>query len=471
MGNPARLIAALSALAADAAARPLPPVNLTEAALRGDLAAVRAFLEGGAELEQRTIGFASPLAAAAGRGHLSVAQLLVARGASLDPEDAVFPLLAFPITNRRLDVIEFLLGAGAPVTRCRPQLRQAVKDQHWDVVDALIAGGADPAWLSAAERAQLDAFVASEQPRSPVYRQRLAERQEREFERARVMPTAQPLSEAERASHESAAIAEVERDPALARATTDSGTPVLALAASSGARELVKRLLASGADPDAAGGSETPLARAAARSDVALVEILLDAGADPNLTGPGSVHPVVAASRAGSLGCVELLLARGARPRARDLQQALQHAGGPEEKRIVARLEALQTPAARRRRAEAAAAPAAPAAKAAPDPALTAAAAEEVTDMGDDITGQVFAATGSFENLTQVGIQISVEVRGGVYASSITKKTTVLVAGAKAGAKLEKARALGVRILTEAQFHALIKRIPITEEMERRYLR
>ncbi len=348
MGDPNRLITALSALAADAAARPLAPVSLTEAAMRGDLEAVRAFLDGGAVIEQRTVGFASPLAAAASHGHLEVVELLVARGANLDPEASAFPLLAFPIANRKLDVVDRLLKAGAPVARYRSHFRLAAKNGLWDVVDAMLGGGADPLWLTDAERAQLDAFVAREQPRSPQYRARLREEQARTLEQARVTPAARPLAAAERDRHEHEAIAELERDPSLARTVTSTATPVLALAVSSGAKELVRRMLAAGADPNAAGAGETPLSRAASRSDVALINALLDAGADPNLAGPGSPHPVVAAALAGSLACVELLLARGARPRARDLKLAIERAGGPDEKRIVAGLRARQKPVARR---------------------------------------------------------------------------------------------------------------------------
>jgi len=349
MGNPARLISALSALAADAARRPLPPVNLTEAAVRGDLEAVGAFCDAGASLEQRTIGFASPLAAAASRGHLAVVELLVARGASLDPEGSAFPLLAFPIANRRLDVVEFLLKAGAPVAKYRSNFRLAAKSRDWDVIDAMLAGGADPAWLSEDERGQLEAFVAREQPRSPEYRRRLCEQQAKEVERALVTRSGPPLSEADRASHEAAAIAEIERDPSLARATTQSATPVLALAVSSASHDLVRSLLAKGADPNAAGGGETPLARAAARSDAVLIETLLDASADPNLAGPGSAHPVIAASRSGSLACLDRLLERGARPRVRDLKLAIEQAGGPEEKRIRERLAGMPPPATQRK--------------------------------------------------------------------------------------------------------------------------
>ena len=465
MGNATRLIAALSALVTDAAARPLPAVNLTEAAVRGDVEAVRAFLDGGADIEQRTIGFASPLAAAASRGNLEVVELLINRGADLDPAGSAFPLLHFPIVHRRLDVVERLLQAGAPAARYREHVQNAARNGHWDMVDVLLAGGADPLWLDARQRAKLAAFVRDENPRSPDYRARLREQQERQFARDRVTPAPRLLPDGERERHEAAAIAEIDRDPALARAASESGTPVLALAVTAGARDLVARMLACGADPDAAGPGETPLARAAARSDTALVTTLLEAGANPAAVGPGSPHPVLAAARAGSLASVEVLLARGARPRARDLKQALEDAGGPDATRIVQCLEGRLTPAARRQRT--AAVPAPPQEDAPGTPART---KEEVTDMADTIEGKVFSSSGAFENLTQVGIQMSVEIRGGIYGASVTKKTEFLVAGATAGAKLEKARAQGVRILTEADFHALLERIPITEDMKRRFL-
>ncbi|MGQ0792715.1 MAG: NAD-dependent DNA ligase LigA [Deltaproteobacteria bacterium] len=76
---------------------------------------------------------------------------------------------------------------------------------------------------------------------------------------------------------------------------------------------------------------------------------------------------------------------------------------------------------------------------------------------GDSLKAQVLVFTGAMKSLTREEAQKLVEERGGRVASSVTGKTNFIVAGDDPGSKLDKARALGVAVLSEAEFLAMIR--------------
>ena len=71
--------------------------------------------------------------------------------------------------------------------------------------------------------------------------------------------------------------------------------------------------------------------------------------------------------------------------------------------------------------------------------------------------GKTFVLTGSLEKYTRDEASQIIESLGGKTASSVSKKTSYVLAGEEAGSKLTKAQELGVEIITEEDFEQMIK--------------
>ena len=72
------------------------------------------------------------------------------------------------------------------------------------------------------------------------------------------------------------------------------------------------------------------------------------------------------------------------------------------------------------------------------------------------LAGKTFVFTGGLDRFTRDEAQRAVEAAGARVASSVSKKTSYVVMGRDPGSKLDQARTLGVTILTEQEFAALI---------------
>lgn len=83
--------------------------------------------------------------------------------------------------------------------------------------------------------------------------------------------------------------------------------------------------------------------------------------------------------------------------------------------------------------------------------------AETESVCGGVFAGESVVLTGSLSKYKRSDAQKLIEAAGGVCQSAVTAKTTLVLAGADAGGKLEKARKLGVRIIDETEFEALLK--------------
>ena len=75
----------------------------------------------------------------------------------------------------------------------------------------------------------------------------------------------------------------------------------------------------------------------------------------------------------------------------------------------------------------------------------------------DKLSGKTFVLTGTLQNMTRDEASAIIKSHGGKTSSSVSKKTSYVLAGENAGSKLDKALDLGVIILTEDDFLEMIK--------------
>ena len=77
--------------------------------------------------------------------------------------------------------------------------------------------------------------------------------------------------------------------------------------------------------------------------------------------------------------------------------------------------------------------------------------------LDDRFAGMTFVLTGTLERFDRKTAEAEIQRRGGKASGSVSKKTTYVVAGEAAGSKLKKAQELGIPVLTEEEFQALLQ--------------
>ena len=81
---------------------------------------------------------------------------------------------------------------------------------------------------------------------------------------------------------------------------------------------------------------------------------------------------------------------------------------------------------------------------------------EDAKKVGDTFAGQKVVLTGTLTSFKRQEASSIIENLGGEIMSSVSKLTTLVIAGEDAGSKLQKAKALGVKIIDENEFKLMI---------------
>ncbi len=81
----------------------------------------------------------------------------------------------------------------------------------------------------------------------------------------------------------------------------------------------------------------------------------------------------------------------------------------------------------------------------------------ELKAQGGKFEGCVFVLTGTLPTLKRSEAEAIIEQNGGKTSSSVSKKTTYVLAGEEAGSKLTKAQSLGIKIISEEEFFGMIR--------------
>jgi DNA ligase (NAD+) len=74
-----------------------------------------------------------------------------------------------------------------------------------------------------------------------------------------------------------------------------------------------------------------------------------------------------------------------------------------------------------------------------------------------EIKGKTFVITGTFTKFSRSELKKIIEKNGGKCSSQVSSKTSVLLAGEKAGSKLQKAQVLNIQVFNEQKICTILE--------------
>ena len=122
--------------------------DLLAATRKGDLAQVKALLDKGANVDSKTRYNQTPLFFACDRGHLEIAKLLIARGASLNVKDNFYNAtpLTWAMEKKNKEITALLIEKGVDPADA---LRQSIQSNNQELLQLILdKGKTDPGSLS-----------------------------------------------------------------------------------------------------------------------------------------------------------------------------------------------------------------------------------------------------------------------------------------------------------------------------------
>ena len=276
------------------------------AAVRGPREVVTALLEAGADPNAYCVQHHTPLGAAAGAGNLEIARALIEAGADVNGGKLMTPLM-LAARRARVDLIELLIQRGAKLNPPnRPPLHWAGKPE---AAKALLAAGADVNVRDDQGRTALHLTTGYWVPNTAAVEVLIAAGADvNARSKAGVTPLHAALRHRDLAIVEALIAAGADVD-----ATDDAGHTPLSLAREAG-QPFRDALVAAAAKGD----GMTELLRAVEKENAPQVRQLVERGADVNALGPGGLTAVHLASRRGHAEILDSLITAGARVNVRN---------------------------------------------------------------------------------------------------------------------------------------------------------